>query len=125
MKLEVSPYVLAVCQLPPHSEIPTWATKSDFYSISKTTDELSIVCEQSFVPAHIKSEKDWRLLKVVGPLDFGLTGILAFLLHPLAEAKISIFALSTFDTDYLLVKQNDFDSALNSLTEAGHTVLTK
>jgi hypothetical protein len=120
LKLETIPGTYAVCRLGPGEPIPDWATRGAFFSISKSATELSILCAQTEVPAEIRSEKDWSLVKVVGPLDFGLTGVLASLAEPLAEAKISIFAVSTFDTDYLLVKAADLENALSVLARAGH-----
>lgn len=121
LKLETLPNTLAVCRLSPTHPIPAWACQGSFYSVSKTSDELSIICDETNVPDGIKVEKSWRCLKVKGPLDFGLTGILASLANPLAQAGISIFAVSTFDTDYLLVKEKDFENAVVALSSAGHT----
>jgi len=122
LTLETLSTVFAVCRLDAAAPIPSWAYTGDFFSVSKTSDELSIVCPQSNVPHDVKAEKNWRCLKVKGQLDFALTGILASLATPLAEAKISIFAISTFDTDYLMIKQQDFDRAISALTQAGHSV---
>jgi len=108
---------LAVCRLEKFSPIPDWVVEEDFFSITKTDDELSIVCYEECVPKNIKSEKGWRAFKVEGPLDFTQTGILASLANPLAEAGISIFAMSTFDTDYLLVKEHDLDESVKILKE--------
>ena len=108
--------------------IPAWALGGDFYSVTKTDEELSIVCDASAIPsdaeANLKTEKNWRALKVQGPLDFALTGILAKLTEPLATAKISIFAVSTFDTDYILVKSETLDRAVEVLKQAGHQIQT-
>lgn len=112
----------AVCRLEPESAIPTWAVNSTFSSITRTSDELSIVCRQSDIPAGLACEMGWRCLKVQGPLDFALTGILASLTSTLGKAGVSIFAISTFDTDYVLVKQNDLPRAIQSLSDAGHVV---
>ncbi len=122
MQLVPIDVIIAVCRLEPGSPIPGWATKGNFFSITRTYDELSVVCAQSVVPSDTKVEKDWRCLKVKGPLDFGLTGILASLADPLAKAGISLFAISTFDTDYLLVKHADFDRATQVLVKAGHHI---
>ena len=122
MKLTLSPHVFAVCQLEASTEIPAWSFQGSFFSVSKSADELSIVCEQRNVPAHIKSEKDWRVFKVEGPLDFNLTGILASIAVPLAQAKVSIFAISTFDTDYVLLRGRDLDAANGSLKAAGFSI---
>lgn len=110
----------AVCQLDAKAGIPSWAVQGEFFSVSRTSDELSIVCSEQNVPADQKVEKGWRSLKVQGPLDFGLTGILSSLAKPLADAGISIFAISTFDTDYLMVKEEHLEKAVSALTQAGH-----
>jgi len=108
---------LAVCRLDKNALIPSWATKSEIFSITRTADELSIVCNENTLPPNIKAEKGWRAFKVEGPLDFSLTGILASLANPLAKAKISIFAISTYDTDYILVKEKDFKRAKEVLSK--------
>lgn len=99
------------------------ATESHFWSITKTAEELSVLCEEKFVPQQIKQEPGWRCIKVNGPLDFGLTGILSSLAGALAKAGISIFAVSTYDTDYLLVKQENLELAVGALKDAGHQFL--
>jgi len=114
---------LAVCQLPPDALLPAWAcSPTAFSSISRTSEELSIVCLESVVPAGIKQELGWRIFKVDGPLDFALTGILASVADPLAKAGISIFAISTYNTDYVLVKNEKVDEAVKALKAAGHNV---
>jgi hypothetical protein len=85
--------------------------KSSFLSVSKTDDELSVVCDQSLVPHDVKKVDNWRAFKVEGPLDLSLTGIISSLAKPLAENKIPIFVISTYDTDYLLVESKYFTSA--------------
>jgi len=111
---------LAVCQLPPQVDIPEWAHPGELFSITRTAAELSIVCPQRFVPQDAKAERDWRAFEVIGPLDFSLVGVLASIANTLAEVGISIFALSTYNTDYLLVKDTDFERAAKALIEAGH-----
>lgn len=123
MKLQELPPILAVCRLDPASEIPIWAKTGRFFSLTQTPDELSIVCEQAVVPAGVQCEGDWRVFKVVGPLDFSLTGILASIANPLAQAKISLFAVSTFDTDYVLVKNVDWTRALEALQAAKFEII--
>ena len=123
LNLQVLDHIYAVCRLESKSDIPSWIYSSDFYSISKTNDELSIVCQQNIVPNEIKSEKDWKCLKVLGPLDFSLTGILSSIAAPLALAKISIFAISTFDTDYLLVKQIKLANTIEVLQNHGFLII--
>jgi len=123
LKLKVVPGLYAVCRLAPDSDIPAWFKPGEFGSITWTLDELSIVCVQTLVPDVLKSERDWSCLMVQGPLDLGLTGILLMIAEPLAQAKISIFAVSTYDTDYVLVKHDALDVAIRVLRESGHTVL--
>ena len=115
LTLSILPKKLAICRLEKNSTIPFWATDSTFFSITKTEDELSIVCPENKVPPGVISEKNWRAFKVMGPLDFSLTGILASLANALDEAKISIIALSTFDTDYILVQNKNFEKAVKVL----------
>jgi len=114
---------LAVCRLSPRADIPDWARPAELLSITRTQSELSIVCSQRFLPFDVQAERDWRAFEVKGPLDFSLVGVLAGLATTLAQAGISIFALSTYDTDYLLVKDADFERAALALTAAGHTIV--
>lgn len=122
MRLYVLPDTLAVCRLSPHAPIPGWVAASALWSITRTYDELSLVCAAAAVPNDVQAELPWRVLQVAGPLDFALTGVLAALAAPLAEAEISIFALSTFDTDYVLVRADDLQRAVATLEAAGHAV---
>lgn len=110
----------AVCRLDPQSVIPEWAFQGNFFSITRTIDELSIVCPEASVPEDTKGERGWRTLRVVGTQDFSLVGVLASLTAPLALAKISLFAVSTFDTDYLLIKDKDLSRAIAVLEASGH-----
>lgn len=111
-----------VCKLDKDELIPGWIKNSQFYSITKTADELSIVCSQASIPREIKCEKDWRILKVEGPLDFSLVGILSSITKILAQKEISIFAISTYDTDYILVKNKDIDNAVNALSDEKYII---
>ncbi|WP_343342764.1 ACT domain-containing protein [Terrisporobacter petrolearius] len=121
MKLLKEKY--GVCRLNKTELIPEWARNSDFFSITKTSDKLSIVCFQDNIPNDIKCEKDWRVLKIEGPLDFSLIGILASISTILAQNGISIFAISTYDTDYILVKNKDIDNAIDSLIKERYEVI--
>jgi hypothetical protein len=112
----------AVCKLPPGSAVPAWATAGDVFSITRTADELSVVCRQELVPEGAEGEGGWRCLRVAGAMPFTLVGVLAALTTPLARAGVGVFAVSTFDTDYLLVKEADFPEAVAALRGAGHTV---
>jgi len=114
--------LFAVCRLDATEAIPDWATLASFYSVTRTSDELSVVCSQARVPAEVRCEKGWRGLKVEGPLDFGLVGVLASIAARLAAAGVSIFALGTFDTDYILIKQEQYERATAALAAGGHTI---
>lgn len=122
MNLKLLRETYAVCRLNINEEIPTWALKGDFFSVTKTEDELSIVCLQDKIDNDVKYEKDWRVLKVEGPLDFSLIGILANLSKVLADVKVSIFAISTYDTDYILLKDKDLDVAIEALEKNDYIV---
>ena len=118
------PSTLAVCQLPVGTRVPGWATGNGLFCIIETADELSIVCNQSRIPADVRAERDWIALKLHGPFPFEMTGVLSSFLRPLADAGISIFAVSTFDTDYVLVKSEALEPALAALRAAGHELTT-
>jgi hypothetical protein len=122
LTLTLQPARLAVCRLPADSDFPGWARPGGLLALVRTADELSVVCEECDVPPGTKIERGWRAFQVEGPLDFALTGILASIASPLAEAGVAIFALSTFDTDYVLVKESDLPIALRALHQAGHQV---
>ena len=126
MHLEAIDVRLAVCRLDAGSDVPPWADRSrGFTSITRTLDELSIVCAHDDVPEGVPVEGPWRALRVQGPIVMTLIGVVAALADPLAEAGISIFAISTFDTDYILVHEPDFDAAIGVLTAAGHVVVSR
>jgi hypothetical protein len=117
LTLSILPEKLGICHLDEKSPIPLWATDHNgFCSVSKTRNELSIVCPQDKIPGGILVEKNWRAFKVQGPLGFVLPGIVASLATPLAKAKISIFYISTYETDYLLVKEESLEKATKILS---------
>jgi uncharacterized protein len=123
LTLQLLEGTLAVCRLGPRVTVPEWALAAGpFGSVTRTPEELSIVCPEHRVPPDVQCEKGWRALKVQGPLDFGLTGILDALTDPLARSGVSIFAVSTFDTDYLLVREACLEEALAALRAAGHSL---
>lgn len=124
LKLTVLDEKLAVLKLPPAEPVPSWAWPGEFVSISRTPEELSIVCSEGNIPEGIDNSGDWRVLKFDGILDFSLTGILAGIAGRLAEAGISIFAVSTFNTDYILVRDKDLLGAIVVLEKA-HYQITK
>ncbi|PYE54231.1 ACT domain-containing protein [Deinococcus yavapaiensis] len=112
----------AVSRLDPTDAVPTWAISGAFFTVSRSSDELSVLCEADLVPPDVRSEGGWRALKLHGPFDFALTGVLASILAPLAQAGVGIFAVSTFDTDFILVKAERLDDALSALQSAGHAL---
>lgn len=122
-KYTALPQRLAVCRLSPGSRLPAWALHGEFFSITRSADELSIVCEESRIPDGIKAERNWVALKLEGPFPFSLTGVLASFIEPLAKHKIPIFALATFDTDYILIKRENLEAAHRALADAGHEML--
>ena len=113
----------AVCRLSKEQRIPAWAYEGEFFSITRTPEELSIVCLQGNVPEGIKCEFEWRMLKIEGPLDFSLIGILSKISSLLAQNSISIFAVSTYDTDYILVKEKDISNAIKVLSEDNYNIV--
>jgi hypothetical protein len=122
LTLTVSSERLAICRLGPDEPVPTWAGGPGFVSVTRTSEELSVVAPESEVPSGIRCERGWQAVSVKGPLDFATTGVMASLTLPLAEAGISLFVVSTFDTDYLLVRENELLAAIEALSGAGHKV---
>ena len=121
--LALLPGDFIICRLPAEAPFPDWARGENLLALIRTADELSVGCEETDeLPDDVRVEGDWRALKVGGPLDFSLVGVLAELTGALAQAGVSIFALSTFDTDYLLVKSADLPDACEALNQAGHQI---
>jgi len=117
------PDTYAVCRLDGDAPAPNWASHGPLSSVTRTAAELSVVCPASRVPAEVKKEVGWKVLMVEGPLDFSLTGVLASLVGPLAREAVTVFTLSTWDTDYLLVKQEQLEKARQVLREEGHHII--
>ena len=125
LPLELLPDTLAICRFHAEARVPEWTGQSRrFLTVSRTAEELSITAVQSAVPRDARCERDYRAFRVRGPLPLDLIGILAAIADPLAEAGLSIFAISTFDTDYVLVKSRDLPAAVEALEGAGHQVKT-
>ena len=112
----------AVYQQNPDNKLPNLANGDGFWTITYTREEISVVCEEEWVPAGVKVEPGWRLMKVKGPLDFSQVGVLSAIAAPLAQVGISVFTISTYDTDYILVKDGVLKQAIKSLLRAGHHV---
>ncbi len=118
-RFRVLPALYAVCRLSPDSAVPAWAG-GPFLNITFTDDELTIICPAERVPLDVRAERDWRVLKLVGPFAFSAVGVLASLATPLARAGISLLSIATYDTDYFLVKHDTLEDAVAVLVAAGH-----
>jgi hypothetical protein len=123
LPLQPLPGRFAVCRLPATAPVPEWATGGPFVSVTRTAEELSVVCGEEAVPPGVQAERSWRGLRVVGAIPFTAVGVLAALTGPLAAAGISLFAVSTFDTDYLLVREADWERTVAVLGVSGHAVI--
>ncbi len=113
---------MSICRLDATSPVPDWAIEGNFFSVTRTGDELSVVCPEEVVPNDVRSEGGWRALKLDGPFEFSEVGVLASVAAPLAEARVGIFVVSTFDTDYVLVKEEQLQPAVAALRGRGHEV---
>ena len=123
LQLSLLPDVLAVCRLEPSDRIPEWATRTGFFSVSRTTDQLSIVCANSEVGDEVRASRGWRAIKIEGPLDLDLVGILVSVAVPLAHAGIGILPIGTFDTDYILVRDQQLAQAIKALRATGFHIV--
>lgn len=121
LRIAILPDDLAVCRLDPRDDVPAWV-RGTFTSVTRTAEELSIVCNDDAVPAGVRAERGWRVLRVEGPIPFEVTGVAAALVAPLAVAGISVFLTATYDTDYLLLKEEVFERAVEILRAAGHDI---
>jgi hypothetical protein len=122
VKLHTLDELYAIVRLEPDAELPDWVRGGHFWSATRSESELSIVCCEEDVPTDASAERGWCALELAGPLDFSLTGVVAALVTPLAEAEVPIFVISTFETDYLFVRERDLERSVDALTEAGHSV---
>lgn len=120
--LELLPQRFAIAKLDAQSAVPDWAQSGGFSSVTRAESELSIVSEEALVPDNVTAERNYRCFRVAGPLDFSEIGILHSLTAPLAEAAISIFAVSTYETDYLFLPGDRMEDALSTLERCGHTI---
>jgi uncharacterized protein len=124
LKFRRLPGQFAVSRLPAGAPIPAWALTGIFTSITRNEDELSVVCPAENVPADTKTQAGWICFKLEGPFAFAQTGILASFINPLSGNNVPIFAISTFDTDYVLVPEEFSDAAVEFLQKAGHQRMT-
>jgi hypothetical protein len=123
LSLKILPERMAVCRFDPAAALPDWIDRSAFFSITRSDEELTVVCAEAPVPSGTLSKDGWRCFKVQGPLDFSETGIIVSLTKPLAESGVSVFVISTFNTDYLMVKDHDLAKAVAALSAEGHRVI--
>jgi len=123
LKFRRLPGPYAIVRLAPDSPVPAWATRGDFISITRTADELSIVCPADNLPPDVHSPHRWICLKLEGPFPFSQTGVLLFFIEPLSKNDIPIFAISTYETDYVLIQEEFETSAFRVLAASGHTRL--
>ena len=125
LKFRQLPGSFAICRLPPNAPLPPLTTTASFTSITRTEDELSIVCPAEMAPPAAICEAPWTCFKLQGPFPFSLTGVLSSFLGPLAEGGVSIFAVATFDTDYVLVREELAAKAMDILRDAGHELIAE
>jgi hypothetical protein len=124
LKFRQLPDTYGIVRLDPDAPVPDWALKGDFTSITRTSDELSIVCPTRSLSPDIHSSHRWICLKLEGPFPFSLTGVLLSFIEPLSSSAIPIFAISTYDTDYVLVQEQDTDRTLDVLRHSGHELVS-
>jgi hypothetical protein len=125
LKFRQLPGLYAVARLSPDAPVPDWATTGDFTSITRTTDELSIVCPADNLPKAVDPGPRWICLMLEGPFPFSQTGVLLCFIKPLSENGVPIFAISTYDTDYVLISKEHIDQAADLLRDAGHQLLNE
>lgn len=123
LRFSVLPGTWAVVRLAPDAEVPAGMLSPPFHSVTRTRTELSVVCREDAVPEGARAETGWALLALAGPFPFTMVGVLSSILAPLASAGVSIFALSTFDTDHVLVKNDRLEVAIAALVAAGHELV--
>jgi hypothetical protein len=124
LKFRQLPDLYAIVRLAPGAAVPDWATKGDFTSITRTAEELSVVCPAENLPADVNSSHHWICFKLEGPFPFSLTGVLLSFIEPLSKNRIPIFAISTYDTDYVLLQEDFMGGVLDRLGEAGHELVS-
>jgi hypothetical protein len=114
--------LFAVCKLGAEESVPSWALSGRFCSMTRTPDELSIVCPDDLIPKGVEASRGWRLFRVDGKLDFDLVGVVSSLTSALAEVGISVFVISTYDTDYIFMKEESVDRGIAALRRRGHEI---
>ena len=123
LEFRLLPGLYSIIRLASDADVPAWACGGGFTSITRTADELSIVCPADKLPNDIHCEESWICLKLEGPFPFTQTGVLLSFIQPLSNNRIPIFAISTYDTDYVLIQQDRMGGALDLLRQAGHELI--
>ena len=123
LKFRRLPNLYTVVRLAPNAPVPDWTTKGEFTSVTRTSDELSVVCPSANLPAEVHSPHRWTCLKLEGPFPFSQTGVLLSFIEPLSDNGVPIFAVSTYDTDYVLIQEEFVERAMGTLQKAGHELL--
>ena len=122
LKLSLLKESYSICTLPNTAPIPDWASKESLASITRTDKELTIVCKQDIIPSELQSDRNWRCFRIDGSFDLNQIGVISSISSPLADAGISIYVISTYDTDYFLVKDNNLDQTISTLSDIGHNI---
>lgn len=123
LSLSIQPGSYAICRLAPDAAPPAWAMKASHWSMTRTAEELSVVVPEHFAPGDVAASRGWRVIRFAGPMPLDQSGILASVTAPLAAARVSVFAMATYDTDYVLIPDAQRALALAALEAAGHTVV--
>ena len=123
LKFRRLPGPYAIVRLAADAAVPDWASEGEFTSISRSADELSIVCRANNLPHDVHSPERWNCLKLEGPFPFALTGVLLAFIEPLSTKGVPIFAISTYDTDYVLIPEERMEGVVDLLREAGHELI--
>jgi len=119
LRFSLVPGPFAICRLEPRAAIPAWATQGDVFSVTRTSDELSVLCAADLVPKEVRADRDWLCLKLHGPFGLNESGVLSAFIAPLADAQVSMLAVSTYDTDYVFIQEDSW-IALAALQAVGH-----
>jgi hypothetical protein len=122
LRLTILPDGYAICRLAAGDPLPSWISPGNFFSITRTGEELSIICPQVNLPSDVQHQPGWRIIKFEGPFEFSQIGVLASVALPLAESGVSLLTISTYDTDYILVQAEKLNMAIQALETAGHSI---
>jgi hypothetical protein len=124
LKLSLLKDKYAICTLPNDTPIPDWALTQSLISITRTGKELTIVCRMDSIPSELQSDLNWRCFRIDGSFDLNQIGVISSISSPLADAGISIYVISTYDTDYFLVQDKNVEQTISTLSNSGHSITT-